>query len=120
MKGQDKFLKFYLNVLNELFEIEKKQEKLTEANSIHRNTNRAKTYFEKLPDGEDIGLFIENPLGQKYDETRIDLDANIAGEGVDNLVVIEVIKPVIRLKSKGIPKLVQKGIVIVESQKIEA
>ena len=50
-----------------------------------------------------------------------DLDATIAGTGTENLVVVEVIKPIIRAIVKDgadeSSKIVQKGIVIVESRK---
>ena len=109
----------YLEILNQVFEIEKKANKIQEQNSILRNVNRLKDIFENnLPfQDNSTGFYVENPIGEDYNETRIDLDANIAGEGGDNLVVVEVIKPIIRIKSDGITKLVQKGVVIVESKK---
>lgn len=109
-----KELKVYLDILNQLFEIEKKLNKIEEQNSITRNLNRIKELFETV---FKIGFVVHNPMGEPYNETRIDLDANIAGEGVENLVVVEVIKPIIRLKQSGFNQLVQKGIVIVESDK---
>ena len=63
----------------------------------------------------------EDPMGQPFKETRTDLDATISGSGTENLVVVEVIKPIIRIllrkESVELKKVVQKGIVIVESQK---
>lgn len=115
-----KDLEVYLEMLNQIFEIEKKAEKLSEQNSINRNLSRLKEFFEeRLPISKDekTGFYLENPIGEKYNETRIDLDATIAGEETSGLVVTEVIKPIIRVRSQGISKLVQKGVVIVESKK---
>jgi hypothetical protein len=60
-------------------------------------------------------------MGQAFKETRTDLEATIAGTGTENLVVVEVIKPIIRATLKGgeagSSKIVQRGIVIVESRK---
>jgi len=106
-----------LETLNQVFEIEKKIEKIEEPNSISRNLNRIKNLFqERLPFETEIGLIMENPIRQPYDETRLDVDANISGEGTENLIIVEVIKPIIRLKQGGFNQLVQKGIVIVQSQ----
>jgi hypothetical protein len=106
----------FLDILNQIFEIEKKLKKIEESNSIHRNLTRLKEIFESQLSPDQSGFHIENPIGQSYDETRLDCDANIAGEGSEDLVIIEVIKPIIRLKKEGFNQIIQKGIVIVQSQ----
>jgi hypothetical protein len=109
--------KAYIDLLDQVFEIEKKLESISEPNSIGRNVNRMKESFENL--FADGGLIYQNPLGEKYNETRTDLDANIAGTSADNLVVKEVIKPIIRLRANsGATTIVRKGVVVVESKKI--
>lgn len=108
--------KKYIDILDQVFEIEKKLEGLNEHNSISRNVNRIKECFENLT--QDSGLIYHNPLGEKFNETRTDLEASIAGNSTNNLVVIEVIKPIIRLcTNNGITTIVRKGVVIVESKK---
>lgn len=113
--------KIILNILNQIFEIEKKVSKLQESNSISRNTNRLKEILEL-----EMGAFyssditpsfvIENPLGEPYSEKRTDCEASIAGEGTENLVIVEVIRPIIRYKVKGQNLIIQRAVVIVESQ----
>ena len=105
----------YLEMINQIFEIEKKVEKLEERNSISRNISRLQDIFEHLQDG--VGFIYHNPIDEPYDETRLDCDANIAGEGTENLIITEVIKSIIRIKQGGMTKIVQKGIVIVQSKK---
>ncbi|MNP69551.1 hypothetical protein D3C76_1656630 [compost metagenome] len=61
-------------------------------------------------------MIIEDPLGQPFKETRTDLEATIVGAGTENLVVTEVIKPVIRLVNGPVSRIVQKGIVVVQSK----
>ena len=61
---------------------------------------------------EEMGYQIHNPSGEPYNETRTDCEASIAGSKVDNLVVAEVIKPIVR--RQGV--IIQKGVVIVESK----
>ena len=59
------------------------------------------------------GLKIENvEIGAKYDDTNTSLDATIAGEGTENLKVVEVLSPIIR-NANGV--IVKQAKVIVES-----
>jgi hypothetical protein len=97
------------NVLNQVFEMEKKLRRLDNGEVLQRNIERMKEGFESL------GLVYHNPINEKYDETRTDCEANISGDSVENLHVIEVIKPIIRFKKEGLNIIVQKAIVIVES-----
>lgn len=65
---------------------------------------------------EEQGLTFEDPQGQPFNQTRADLDATISGEGTEDLYVIDVIKPIIRVSISGISQVIQKGIVVVESE----
>lgn len=105
--------KWALGILNNLFEIEKKLDINGDSSNIRRNVERIKD----LLDGE--RLFYENPLGQKFTETRTDVDATITGLRSENLFVVEVIKPIVRYGDKNFSVIVQKGIVVVQSKEIE-
>ena len=127
--------KSILVVINQLYELEQKLKKHGDPNNIQRNVIKMKDAFaeEGMP-GDVHGhlhicLSYEDPMGQSFKETRTDLDATISGSGTDNLVVVEVIKPIIRsamrlsageisdqLKAQ-FTQVIQKGVVIVESQK---
>ena len=60
-------------------------------------------------------------MGEKYDETRSDCDADITGSGVENLEIIEVIKPIIFYtyteNEKTLKVIAQRAVVLVESKK---
>ena len=115
MQQQPDIQKQIKEIINQIFEIEQKSSKL-EGHSIQRNINRLKELFESgLSDT--VSISYHNPIGEKYDETRTDCEASISGESTENLVVIEVIKPIIRISQNGITHIVQKGIVVAESQK---
>ena len=119
MVEQVKVPQAYLDIINQIFEIEKKIAVLQENNSIQRNINKLKDILENdlsSTSGEAAGFVYHNPLGESYNETRTDCEASIAGISTDNLTITEVIKPIIRYKSGGLNKLVQKGIVIAESK----
>jgi hypothetical protein len=101
--------KFVLQVLNNICDIERKL-------SIHGDPGNARRNVERIKETiEDIKVFYEDPMGQSFSETRTDLEATITGEGSDNLKVVEVIKPIIRVGDKSFSRVVQKGIVIVQS-----
>lgn len=104
-------------MLNQLFEIEQKIDKIEESNSVQRNIDRLKDFFETeaLPEGQ--GLILHNPIGEKFDETRTDCEATISGTGHNNLKIIEVIKPIVYVKYGQTQMIAQKGIVIVQSTK---
>lgn len=103
--------KWALSVLNQIYEVERKL-------ALHGDPGNALRNIEKLKDtmaGE--GLFYEDPMGQLFKETRTDLEATISGSGTENLVVVEVIKPIIRGGNEQFSRVVQKGIVLVQSKK---
>jgi hypothetical protein len=104
----------FSDLIDQVFEIEKKQAAINEPNSIGRNIKRIKEILENWTPNE--GLIYQNPLGENYNETRLDLEAEIAGESTDDLIVTEVIKPIIRLRTNRATTIARKGIVIVESK----
>ena len=102
--------KFGLVLLNNLYEVERKL-------AFHGDPGNASRNVEKMKDVIRVeGLIYEDPMGQIFKETRTDLDATISGTSTENLVVIEVIKPIIRFLDGSFSKVVQKGIVVVQSK----
>ena len=82
-----------------------------------------KSWFEQLTlpatGGQVVacGFSYRNPLGEAYNETRTDCDASIAGGSAENLVITEVIKPIVWLSLNGQPSsIVQQAVVVVASQ----
>jgi hypothetical protein len=91
---------------NLVFELEKK---LTDNNSpgVKRTIARMKDVVDEA------GILILNPMGEPYQETRTDLEANITSPSKGMLYIIDVIKPVLYLQEPQGKALVQKGVVIV-------
>jgi len=113
----------YLDLVNQVFDIEKKASQLKEEHSIHRNINKLRDLIEnELFKGTagTIGLSYYNPLGEQYNDTRTDCEASIAGESADNLEIVEVIKPIVFYSyledDKVIKSIVQKAIVVAKSK----
>ncbi len=112
----------YLDFINQIFEIEKKAANLKEENSIQRNLNKIKGILEEefFKGSSTIGLTYHNPLGESYSDTRTDCEATIAGTSVENLEIIEVIKPIIfyayHENEKVIKVIVQAAVVIIQSK----
>lgn len=113
---EHKKLKQQIQILNQIFEIEKKTLKLNEKNSINRNIDKLKDIFENTLD-EKISFIIENPIKEKYKETRTDVEASISGDSTENLIIVDVIKPIIRLRQDTNSQIIQKGIVVVQDEK---
>lgn len=129
MEIRNQIPKSILTALNQLYELEQKLKKQDDPSNLGRNVCKMKDSFaeEGLTTWDArggqfrISLAYEDPLGQPFKETRTDLEATIAGSGTENLIVVEVIKPIIRAILRDgageFSKIVQKGIVIVESRK---
>jgi hypothetical protein len=96
-------------ILNNLYDMERKLAVHGDLANIQRNIERIKESFQTEK------LFYEDPMGQSFSETRTDLEASISGSGTDALVVVEVIKPIIRCGDAAYSRVVQKGIVVVKS-----
>lgn len=107
--------KTILVALNQLYEIDQKLKRAGDTMNLQRNVGKMRDAF-----GE-YGLVYEDPMGQPFKETRTDLEATISGGGTENLVVVEVIKPIIRAVMREgageFSKVIQKGIVVVEARK---
>ena len=114
----------YLDFMNQIFEIEKKATNLKEENSIQRNINKMKGIMEDefFKGTSTIGLSYHNPLGENYTDTRTDCEATISGTSVEDLEIIEVIKPIIfyayQENDKTMKVIVQPAVVIVQSKNI--
>lgn len=113
--------KAYIDLVNQIFEIDKKTSNLIEENSIKRNINRINTILNEGLFGSDrIGLSYHNPIGEKYSETRTDCQATISGDSFDDLEIVEVVKPIIfcLVKNGEITKrtILQPAVVIVKSK----
>lgn len=108
--------KWALQLLNNVYEIEQKLLLHGDPGNAKRNVEKIKeALFSERVFSMDDGLFYENPFGQTFNETRTDLEATISGNSTENLVVVEVIKPIIRYGKPELSQVVQKGIVVVQS-----
>lgn len=94
------------NIINQIFEIETKLG-VENGQNVRRN-------FERLYHEIELeGYRIVNPLGQRYDERDVSIEANFLSENHQNKIS-KVIKPAIYQQADGENTLVQKAVVIVE------
>ena len=91
---------------NLVFELEKKLAD-NESPGVRRNLQRMKDVLDEA------GILLLNPLGELYQETRTDLEANIVSPAKGALFVVDVIKPVLYAQLEQGKSLLQKGVVIV-------
>ena len=113
----------WLDLINQVFDIEKKSFQIKEEHSIYRNINKLRDLIEnELFKGTagTVGLSYHNPIGETYSDTRTDCEASIAGTSADNLEIVEVIKPIIFYSyledEKVIKAIVQKAVVVAKSK----
>jgi hypothetical protein len=111
---QSKIHKFYIDLLDQIFEIERKVINSEDSIGFERNINRIKDLMLNIE--VDKGLYYQDPLGESFNETRTDVDARIVGESTNDLVIIEVIKPILRLREGQTTVVIRKGVVIVETK----
>jgi hypothetical protein len=102
-------MKTSVQILNQIFEIQQKAETQNFAEAIERNLRRILSLLA------DDGLELHNPMGEKYTNTRTDVEANIVGKEAKNMFITEVIKPII-YTTQGERQLLQKGVVMVQAK----
>ncbi len=107
--------KWLLSSLNQIYQLRAKSKRKGFFDEIERDLDRLEENFQ------DQGFTLHDPMGEKCPDTRTDVEVNISGEGEDNLIVVEVIKPIIRFGTAGLEinqsTIVQKGVVVAESKK---
>lgn len=96
------------NIINQIHSLEAKLMANEEHQALGRRFQRIKKSFEEM------NLFIHNPIGEDYSETRLDCEASISGETNENLKIIEVIKPLIYFRNQDDNELIQRAVVIAE------
>jgi hypothetical protein len=99
-----------IQIVNQVFDMEKKLEIMTNSTSLLRNIRRVKASLEEM------NLHFHNPIGEKWDETRTDCEATISGTSIKKLRITEVIKPIITKKEGDFYQIIQKGVVVVEGR----
>jgi hypothetical protein len=99
-------MKQIIEIVNQLHLLEAKVEKEGHTASYGRHLQRMKQAIN------DMGFSYHSPDDEKYIETRTDVEATLTGELTDNMVITQVIKPIIIQDNQ----IVQAGIVIVEGK----
>jgi hypothetical protein len=104
-------------ILNNLYDVERKLALHGDGGNVIRNVDKIKEAIQEFIPPE-LDIFYEDPMGQLFKETRTDLDATITGGGSENLYVVEVIKPIIRIRdgTDTFSRVLQKGSVIVQTK----
>jgi sugar-specific transcriptional regulator TrmB len=108
-----------LKIMNNLYEIDRKLALHGDTGNTVRNVEKIKDAIGDFLGNNEFEIFYEDPMGQMFKETRTDLDATITGNSSENLYVVEVIKPIIRIRSPIVSQVIQKGTVVVASKNNE-
>ncbi len=95
-------------IVNQIFDMEKKITDTDLENTLARNIRRIKNKLEAM------GIRYHNPLGETYDETRLDCEAMIGDNAASPLLISEVVKPIIHHHENGTTRLLQRAVVIID------
>ena len=95
------------DIITQIFEIEHKIKK--EDQSVFKR-NFQRIYHEL----ELNGYIVINPIGERYDERDVSIEANILNDLKASLMITKVLKPIIYKEEAGERVLIQKAVVIVE------
>ncbi|MFC0181073.1 hypothetical protein SAMN04515674_11929 [Pseudarcicella hirudinis] len=98
-------MKQLIEIANQLHVLEKKIAKAPDTAQCIRHIQRIKKSLEEME------FTYYSPQGEKYTDSRTDVEANLMGECSDNMRITEVIKPIVMQNNK----IVQVGVVIVEA-----
>ncbi len=99
-------MKQVIEIVNQLYILKTKIEKDGNIAIYGRHLQRMQQAIENM------GYSYHSPEGEKYTETRTDIEATITGEPTDNMIIVQVVKPIVMQASQ----IVQAGIVIVEGK----
>lgn len=99
----------HCQIINQIFAIEAKVD-ANNSSSLKRKFSRINELFEEL------GIGIHNPLNEDYNETRLDCEATILGDETEELIITEVIKPIVHHKSSQGTEIIQRGVVLVSKK----
>jgi len=97
--------KTIIELINQLFEIEKKQ-KLHAYDKLDRNVTRIKHLLNES------GYSYQDPTGETYNETRLDCEATILADA-EPYIISETMKPIVRFQDQSQTIIVQQARVII-------
>ena len=112
-KTTEKQLKALIMLANQVFDLERKVSKLEPPDPYGRIVTKMKDSLAVA------GIEYSNPIGEPFDETRADCEGHIASVSVENLVIVEVMKPIIRARTGNHVRQLQRAVVIAQSRKRE-
>lgn len=112
-KSDEEQLKALIMLANQVFDLERKVGRLEPADPFRRIVMKMK---ESLAIAS---IEYADPAGEPFDETRADCEGHIAGVSVENLVIVEVIKPIVRFRNGDHVRQLQRAVVVVQSRKRE-
>jgi len=98
---------------NQVFDLERKVSKLEPPDPYGRIVTKMKDSLAVA------GIEYSNPIGEPFDETRADCEGHIAGVSVEDLVIVEVIKPIVRFRDGSRVRQLQRAVVIAQSRQKE-
>lgn len=98
----------YCSIINSIHTLASKFNSPEQERMLKRRMDKIASDFEQL------GIKFSNPIGEEYNETRSDCEASIASDNLDQLIISEVIKPIVYARHEDGYRLIQRAVVIVK------
>ena len=99
----------WCQLINQLFTVELRTRKSMDTDFYQRRFDRIRDLLKE------IQIYVHDPLGENYDHTRTDCEAILQGEPQSPLTIVEVIKPIIYFTNGETRRLIQPGVVMIQS-----
>lgn len=120
---QTRDVQFAVKALNTLYGLRNKLRRIEcgpSADSVGRGLDDLTRMFTTEWIDSDCRFEMHDPVGEPYSETRSDCEASIAGESIDDLVIVQTMKPIIRrVMKEGTGEssiVIQKGVVVARNK----
>ncbi len=120
---KEPLLEFAAKVLNQVFQVRKRLARIAGTDSAERSLEALEDLFaDQFPmqslSSESVSVVMHDPTGEKYSDTRCDVQASLAGEAHANLRIVETMKPIISIRTNmpdglATSMIIQPGIVVV-------
>ena len=115
---QSRELDFIKKILNGVFQTRKRLARIAGTDAAERSLEAIEEAFLSEYPSPTIGFVLLDPIGEKYADTRSDVQASLAGESNVNLRIVETMKPIISMRTTTpdgavTSIIIQQGIVVV-------
>lgn len=115
---QSRDVEFIKKVLNGVYQTRKRLARIAGTDAAERSLDSVQEAFECEYPMPNVGFVITDPTGEKYSDTRSDVQASLSGDSNTNLKIVDTLKPIISMRTTTLDGattsiIIQQGVVVV-------